>query len=463
MNSRYDSDREPVTAPEPATLPSEHDRNRRSLLGRILAAVAVAREPCQVRRSAQVRRHLPRGRRLRADLGLALRARLRPAHPRARARPLRRGEAAGARPAAARLHPVPRGLRRAPEQPLRPVARTRSSRSPGRSRAASARRVPARCGEAPGSDLLLALAYAGFFLNLINLIPIGFLDGGHLLRSWRVLRAGGGRPTPPRPGGSACDASSRSCRSRPPRARARHGRRARPAGPAVTTRTASSTAAPAPRRTGRSRADVSLIASEFLAGFEAVERIDRPAVSIFGSARVREGSPSTSAARETGRCFAEAGFAVVTGGGPGRDGGGQPRRQDAGGLSVGFNIQLPHEQGLQPVLRPLADVQALLRAQDDVREGRRGLRHLPRRLRHARRALRVADADPDRARSATSRVVLFDSAYWGEMLDWIRARDARRRPRLALRPRPAPSSPTTRRGRRADRRDDRTRAREGSA
>jgi Zn-dependent protease len=51
-------------------------------------------------------------------------------------------------------------------------------------------------GEATGSDLMLALAYAGFFLNLINLVPIGFLDGGHVLRSWRVLRHGGGRPSP---------------------------------------------------------------------------------------------------------------------------------------------------------------------------------------------------------------------------------------------------------------------------
>jgi len=51
-------------------------------------------------------------------------------------------------------------------------------------------------GEATGSALLKALAYMGFFLNLFNLLPIGFLDGGHLLRSWRVLRAGGGRTSP---------------------------------------------------------------------------------------------------------------------------------------------------------------------------------------------------------------------------------------------------------------------------
>ena len=48
------------------------------------------------------------------------------------------------------------------------------------------------------SDLLRALAYAGFLLNLINLVPIAFLDGGHVLRSWKILRAGGGAATPSR-------------------------------------------------------------------------------------------------------------------------------------------------------------------------------------------------------------------------------------------------------------------------
>ncbi|MEO5632428.1 site-2 protease family protein [Gaiella sp.] len=51
-------------------------------------------------------------------------------------------------------------------------------------------------GTAVDSDLFRALAYFGFMLNLINLIPIGFLDGGHILRAWRVLKAGGGRPNP---------------------------------------------------------------------------------------------------------------------------------------------------------------------------------------------------------------------------------------------------------------------------
>jgi len=51
-------------------------------------------------------------------------------------------------------------------------------------------------GEAQDSRFLLALAYVGFFLNLFNLIPVGFLDGGHLMHSWSVLRRGGGRPDP---------------------------------------------------------------------------------------------------------------------------------------------------------------------------------------------------------------------------------------------------------------------------
>jgi Zn-dependent protease len=53
-------------------------------------------------------------------------------------------------------------------------------------------------GEALDSRFLLALAYVGFFLNLVNLIPIGFLDGGFVYRSFRILRIGGGDRDPER-------------------------------------------------------------------------------------------------------------------------------------------------------------------------------------------------------------------------------------------------------------------------
>jgi uncharacterized protein (TIGR00730 family) len=98
------------------------------------------------------------------------------------------------------------------------------------------------------------------------------------------------------------------------------------------------------RREPTPATDVALIAAEFLAGFQAVDSIDRPAVSVFGSARTVEGSPEYEAARQVGRAFAEAGFAVVTGGGPGVMEAANRGAREGGGLSVGFNIKLPHEQ-----------------------------------------------------------------------------------------------------------------------
>ncbi len=92
------------------------------------------------------------------------------------------------------------------------------------------------------------------------------------------------------------------------------------------------------------------IGREFLMGFEAVERIDRPAVTCFGSARVSEGSRPYELARETARLFAEAGWAVVTGGGPGVMEGANRGCREGGGLSVGFGIELPHEQQMNDYL-----------------------------------------------------------------------------------------------------------------
>jgi hypothetical protein len=89
---------------------------------------------------------------------------------------------------------------------------------------------------------------------------------------------------------------------------------------------------------------VQLIAQEFRDGFEAVDRIDRPAVTIFGSARLREDDPIYEQARAVARRFAEHGWAVVTGGGPGVMEAANRGAREGGGLSVGFNIQLPHEQ-----------------------------------------------------------------------------------------------------------------------
>ena len=87
------------------------------------------------------------------------------------------------------------------------------------------------------------------------------------------------------------------------------------------------------------------ILSEFVEGFDAMAAIG-PAVTVFGSARVVEGDPAYTAAREIGRLLGEDGYAVITGGGPGVMEAANRGCQEGGGLSVGCNIELPHEQSI---------------------------------------------------------------------------------------------------------------------
>src|SRR6476620_2484801 len=103
-------------------------------------------------------------------------------------------------------------------------------------------------------------------------------------------------------------------------------------------------------RDGAIRRDVQLIADEFRMGFEVVEALDRPAITVFGSARLPEGHPAYDAAVRAGRRLAEEGFVVITGGGPGIMEAANRGAKDGGGLSVGFNIELPHEQDSNPYL-----------------------------------------------------------------------------------------------------------------
>jgi len=85
------------------------------------------------------------------------------------------------------------------------------------------------------------------------------------------------------------------------------------------------------------------IQSEFVGGFEALGTITR-GVSIFGSARSHEADPMYKAARETARLLSTAGFEIITGGGPGIMEAANRGAHDAGGVSVGCNIELPFEQ-----------------------------------------------------------------------------------------------------------------------
>ncbi len=89
--------------------------------------------------------------------------------------------------------------------------------------------------------------------------------------------------------------------------------------------------------------EVMKITSEFVNGFEFLSKIKNP-VTIFGSARLREGNCYYELARATARALSEHGYSVITGGGPGIMEAGNRGAVEGGGNSVGLNIELPFEQ-----------------------------------------------------------------------------------------------------------------------
>jgi uncharacterized protein (TIGR00730 family) len=91
------------------------------------------------------------------------------------------------------------------------------------------------------------------------------------------------------------------------------------------------------------------IHDEIDTAFKALRDVEE-GVSIFGSARVEEGNPWYELCRETAACLTHHGFTVITGGGPGLMEAANRGAAEAGGLSVGLNIELPHEQHRNPSL-----------------------------------------------------------------------------------------------------------------
>ena len=197
MSDRRDLDLEPITAPEPKTLPSEHDRSRRSLLGRIAAPVVVALGALVKFGAFGLKFFgvflavggytLIWGWRFAVgfvfliavhELGHYLEARRE-----------------GLDPQLPVFIPFLGAYVALRNMRFDPWVNARVSLAGPVAGGVGALGCLV-AGEALDSDLMRALAYAGFLLNLINLLPVGILDGGHVLRSWRVLRAGGGAATP---------------------------------------------------------------------------------------------------------------------------------------------------------------------------------------------------------------------------------------------------------------------------
>ena len=163
------------------------------------------------------------------------------------------------------------------------------------------------------------------------------------------------------------------------------------------------------------------IAQEFFMGFEAVDRLDRPAVSIFGSARVADATPVYESARTTGRLFAQAGWAVVTGGGPGVMEAANRGCQEAGGLSVGFNIELPHEQGLNPYVDIGLTFHHFYARKTMFVKAAEGFVVFPGGFGTADELFESLTLIQT-GKVLHFPVLLFDSAYWSPLLDWVRER-----------------------------------------
>jgi uncharacterized protein (TIGR00730 family) len=162
------------------------------------------------------------------------------------------------------------------------------------------------------------------------------------------------------------------------------------------------------------------IAEEFFEGFEKVEEIDRPAVSIFGSARVRGETAAYKAARETGRLFAEAGWAVVTGGGPGVMEAANRGCKEGGGLSIGFNIELPHEQGMNAYVDLGMTFRHFYVRKTMFVKAAEGFVVFPGGFGTADELFESLTLIQT-GKVLNFPVVLFQSSYWAPLLDWVRS------------------------------------------
>ena len=166
-----------------------------------------------------------------------------------------------------------------------------------------------------------------------------------------------------------------------------------------------------------------------------------PAVTVFGSARTIAGRPALRAGRTIGRRLAEAGYAVITGGGPGTMEAANRGCQEGGGLSVGCNIELPHEQELNRYVDLGVEFRYFFARKTMFVKYADGFVILPGgfgTLDELFESLTLIQTGKVRH----FPVVLVGRAYWAGLLDWIRGDAAASGAVVRGRPRPAPDRPT---------------------
>jgi uncharacterized protein (TIGR00730 family) len=160
------------------------------------------------------------------------------------------------------------------------------------------------------------------------------------------------------------------------------------------------------------------ILSEFVEGFDALNDVG-PAVTVFGSARTKPNDPYYTYGRQLGAALARRGFAVITGGGPGMMEAVNRGCQEAGGLSVGCNIELPHEQELNAYVDLGVEFRYFFVRKNMFVKYARGFVIFPGglgTLDELFESLTLAQT----GKIEHIPIVLFGTEYWSGLLDWMR-------------------------------------------
>jgi conserved hypothetical protein, DprA/Smf-related, family 2 len=160
------------------------------------------------------------------------------------------------------------------------------------------------------------------------------------------------------------------------------------------------------------------ILSEFVEGFDALNEVG-PAVTVFGSARSKPKDPYYKAGMALGAALARRGFAVITGGGPGIMEAVNRGCHEAGGLSVGCNIELPHEQSLNKYVDLGVEFRYFFVRKNMFVKYARGFVIFPGglgTLDELFESLTLAQT----GKIEHFPIVLFGKTYWSGLIDWLK-------------------------------------------
>ncbi|PYC72130.1 TIGR00730 family Rossman fold protein [Streptomyces tateyamensis] len=160
------------------------------------------------------------------------------------------------------------------------------------------------------------------------------------------------------------------------------------------------------------------ITSEFVEGFGALAELPL-AVSVFGSARTPADSPEYKSGVAIGRALVEAGYAVITGGGPGAMEAANRGASEAGGLSVGLGIELPFEQGLNEFVDLGLNFRYFFVRKTMFVKYAQGFVVLPGGLGTLDELFEALTLVQTK-KVTRFPVILFGTAYWSGLVDWLR-------------------------------------------